>query len=158
MPEIRILFRSSLHHSHNPDPHETEHIVMTLVSRNEIREFALRYTAAWNSHDPVSVASFFSPQGVQRDNDGPVLVGREAIAGSVRGFMAALPDLALELEDVLESNGKIVYKWILEGTHSGTGKRVRFAGHEEWTLGDDGLVAESIGSFDEGDYKRQAGL
>ena len=122
---------------------------------NHIREFAIDYTAAWCSHDAVKVASFFSHDGTLRDNDGPMLVGRVAIAESAQGFMTTFPDLMLTLEDVNESHGAIIYKWILEGTHCTTGRSVLLHGSEQWMMGDDGLIAESMGSFDEADYHRQ---
>lgn len=37
----------------------------------------------------------------------------------------------------------------------GTGRAVRISGCEEWRLGSDGLIAESLGHFDDGDYRRQ---
>ena len=52
----------------------------------------------------------------------------------------------------------MIYKWTLEGTNSGpggTGKRVRISGYEEWRMGADGKIAESLGHFDEADYQRQ---
>jgi len=52
----------------------------------------------------------------------------------------------------------VTYKWTLDGTNAGpggTGKRVRISGFEIWRIGDDGLVAESLGSFDAADYQRQ---
>ena len=33
----------------------------------------------------------------------------------------------------------------------GTGKRVRIRGYEEWTIGDDGVIAASLGHYDEAD-------
>ena len=59
---------------------------------------------------------------------------------------------------LLEKQGKVIYKWTLEGTNggpSGTGKRVRISGFEEWRIGNDGLVAESLGNFDAAEYQRQ---
>ncbi len=32
---------------------------------------------------------------------------------------------------------------------------MRISGYEEWTIGPDGLVADSKGHFDEADYNRQ---
>jgi hypothetical protein len=32
---------------------------------------------------------------------------------------------------------------------------VRFSGFEGWTIGDDGLIAESKGHFDQAGYERQ---
>jgi hypothetical protein len=46
----------------------------------------------------------------------------------------------------------------LTGTNTGpggTGKAVRISGYEEWTLGADGLIATSLGHFDEAEYQRQ---
>ena len=43
----------------------------------------------------------------------------------------------------------------LPGDAGGTGNRVRISGLEEWTIDDDGLVAESQGHYDEAEYERQ---
>jgi hypothetical protein len=40
-------------------------------------------------------------------------------------------------------------------TPSETGKYVKFGGWEEWRLSDNGLIAESRGSFDARQYDRQ---
>ncbi|MEO6222534.1 MAG: hypothetical protein ABIP90_04740 [Vicinamibacterales bacterium] len=53
-----------------------------------------------------------------------------------------------------------VYRWTLTGTDTGpggSGKAVRISGYEAWQLGADGLIAESMGRFDEADYTRQLG-
>ena len=36
----------------------------------DLQDFAARYTAAWCSQDPASVASFFAPRGSLTINDG----------------------------------------------------------------------------------------
>lgn len=49
------------------------------------------------------------------------------------------------------------YHWTLVGTNTGPGgigNGVRISG-EEWTIGDDDLVAESQGHFDQVEYDRQ---
>jgi hypothetical protein len=71
---------------------------------------------------------------------------------------ADTPLLKVYMNDLLERQGKVIYKWILEGTNSGpggTGKRVRISGFEEWRIGGDGLIAESLGSFAAAEYQRQ---
>jgi uncharacterized protein (TIGR02246 family) len=125
---------------------------------NDMREFAARYTAAWCSRDAAGVAAFFAPDGSLRDNDDPVQKGRNAITESAQSFMTAFPDLTLYLNDLVETNGKFIYMWTLDGTHRTTGRHVRIDGSEVWKMGNDGLVAESIGSFDAADFRRQAGL
>ena len=124
----------------------------------ELREFATRYTAAWCSGDAASVAAFFAPIGSLTINGGTPSVGRIAITEAAQGFMTAFPDLKVYMDNLLEKQGTMIYKWTLAGTNTGpggTGKRVRISGFEEWQIGDDGLVAESLGNFDAAEYQRQ---
>lgn len=123
-----------------------------------LRDFATRYTAAWCSQNPASVAAFFAPNGTLTINGGTPAVGREAIAASAQNFMTAFPDLRVFFDDLLEEGGRVIYRWTLEGTNSGpggTGHRVRISGFEAWRIGEDGLVAESLGNFDASEYQRQ---
>ena len=125
---------------------------------NRLREFAARYTAAWCSQDASSVAAFFSPGGSLTINGGVPAIGRSAIAEAAQGFMTAFPDLEVYMDDLVETQGAVTYKWTLDGTNSGPGgrgKRVRISGFEIWRIGDDGLVAESLGNYDAADYQRQ---
>ena len=87
-----------------------------------------------------------------------MLVGRKAIIESAQSFMTTFPDLKLFLDDIVEKGGTITYAWTLEGTHCATGRHARIAGSEEWRMGDDGLVAESIGHFDVADFNKRFGL
>jgi uncharacterized protein (TIGR02246 family) len=122
-----------------------------------LRDFAKRYTAAWNSRNAASVAGFFAPSGSLSVN-GAAAVGRAAIAEVAQGFMTAFPDLDLSMDNIVIENGRGVYHWTFSGTNTGpggTGHRVRFSGFEEWTFGNDGLIAESQGHFDSADYQRQ---
>jgi len=122
-----------------------------------LRDFAKRYTAAWCSRDAASVAAFFAPNGSLSVN-GDLAAGRGAIAGVAQGFMTAFPDLELLMDDVRMEDDRAVYRWTFIGTNTGpggTGKRVRFSGFEEWKIGEDGLIAESQGHFDNADYLRQ---
>lgn len=124
----------------------------------DLRDFAGRYTAAWCSGNAASVAAFYSPQGSLTINGGTPSVGRVAITEAAQGFMTAFPDLMVYMDDLLEDKGKVVYKWTLEGTNTGpggTGNRVRISGFEEWRIGDDDLVAESLGNYDAAEYQRQ---
>ena len=123
-----------------------------------MKDFATRYTAAWRSQDAASVASFFSESGSLRINDGTPSVGRPAITAAVQGFMTAFPDLVVVMDSLSVDGDHAVYHWTLTGTNTGpggTGKAVRLSGREEWTMGADGLIASSLGHFDEAEYKRQ---
>lgn len=71
------------------------------------------------------------------------------------GFYAEFPDLVVLLDHLRVAGNHVMFGWTLEGTHSGTGQKVRVPGWEEWDLGADGKVAESRGWFDAGEYERQ---
>jgi hypothetical protein len=59
----------------------------TPMDRTKLNDFAVKYTAAWCSHNPASVASFFADQGSLQVNDGTQAVGSAAITGT-RGIAA----------------------------------------------------------------------
>jgi hypothetical protein len=130
---------------------------MTIDTEN-LRDFARRYTAAWCSQDAASVAAFFAPNGSLRVNEDAPAVGRAAITEVARGFMTAFPDLQVLMDDLSVDGYGAVYQWTLVGTNAGpggTGRGVRISGFEEWRIGPDGLIAESLGHFDSEDYRRQ---
>jgi predicted ester cyclase len=126
--------------------------------RTRLQDLADGYTAAWGSQDAASVASFYSPNGSLKVNDNAPAVGRSAIAEVAQGFMTAFPDMTVLMDDLSEHGDHAVYRWTFVGTNTGpggTGKRVRFSGFEEWRIGADGLIAESLGHFDNIEYQRQ---
>jgi len=126
--------------------------------RDRVKEFAERYTAAWGGQDPVRVAAFFAAEGSLRVNDGEPAIGRDAIAAIALEFMTALPDMVLFFDGLEARGGRILFHWTLEATNSGpggTGKKVRVSGYESWRLDEDGLIAESQGSFPTAEYERQ---
>ena len=124
----------------------------------QLKEFATRYTAAWCSQNAASVAAFFAEGGSLKINNGLPSVGRTAITAAAQGFMTAFPDMVVTMNGISINGDRAVYHWTLTGTNTGprgTGKAVRISGYEKWTIGADGLIAESKGHFDEGDYQRQ---
>lgn len=120
--------------------------------RQRLLEFSRSYTAAWNSGDPAQVVEHYEPGAMIAINGGdqtPIPVVAES-------FMADFPQLELEQGDVVLRDDEIVeYHWTLRGEHSGTGNRVDISGFEEWTLGSEGLVSSSRGTFDAAEYERQ---
>lgn len=136
----------------NCKPKETD------MDASALHDFATRYTAAWCSQHPESVAAFFEEAGSLTINDGRPAVGRAEITASAAGFMTAFPDLVVRM-DTLEVNGsRAIYRWTLSGTNTGpggSGRPVAISGYEEWTISDKGLIAASLGHFDAADYSRQ---
>ena len=124
----------------------------------QLQEFAERYTDAWCSQDPERVAAHYAPDGSLTINDGVPSSGRAAITEAARSFMVAFPDMQVLMDDLRLGGETAEYHWTLVGTNTGPGgteKRVRISGFEEWTIGEDGLIAASLGHFDEAEYERQ---
>ena len=125
---------------------------------DQLRDFARRYTEAWCSQDPSRVAGHYAPDGSLTINDGPPSVGRASITEAARSFMVAFPDLQVLMDDLLVQDEGGEYRWTVVGTNTGpggTGNQVRISGFEEWTIGDDGLIAASLGHYDQAEYDRQ---
>ena len=124
----------------------------------DLTDFATRYAEAWSSQDPVALASFYALNGSLRVNDGEPSVGREAVTESARGFMTAFPDMIVRLVELRRTDDYVEFHWHWTGTNTGpdgTGNAVDLRGYEKWTLGDDGLILESLGHFDDAEYQRQ---
>ena len=121
-------------------------------------DFATLYTAAWNSQHPSSVAACYAADGALRVNNDPPAVGRVAITAVAQSFMSTFPDMQVLMDGLEEHGDRVWFRWTLIGTNTGlggTGKRVRISGYEDWKIGSDGLIAESLGHFDGAEYERQ---
>jgi len=129
------------------------------MTAEALKDFATRYTAAWCSQDAARVASFYAPTGSITINGGTPAMGRAGVTAAAQSFMTTFPDLVVQMDGLEQRGGdKAVFRWTATGTNSGpggNGNKVRFSGREEWTLGADGLIAASLGYFDEADYQRQ---
>jgi hypothetical protein len=125
---------------------------------DQLLDFARHYTEAWCSQDPASVAAHYAAEGSLTIDAGRPSVGRAAIAEAARSFMTAFPDMQVLMDELAVRDGGTEYRWTLVGTNAGpggTGNRVRISGVEEWTIGDDGLIAASLGHYDQTEYDRQ---
>jgi len=87
-------------------------------------------------------------------------VGRAAIEKTAGDFMTAFPDMVVELTKLERDGDRLVFRWRWTGTNTGpagTGNAVDLNGYEVWTMDVDGLIAESLGHYDEAEYRRQVG-
>jgi predicted ester cyclase len=128
------------------------------MNQAALTDFATRYAAAWSSQNPASLAAFYAEGGSLTVNGGAPSVGRVAITAKAQGFMTAFPDMIVRLDRVGVEGGTVVFRWIWTGTNTGpggTGQSVRISGYEAWRIGDDSLIAESKGHYDEAEYQRQ---
>jgi predicted ester cyclase len=128
------------------------------VTSDKLTEFAKRYAQAWCSHNPERVAAFFGESASLKVNDDAPAIGRMAIAEIARGFMHDFPDMIITFDRLEPCADRTAFHWTLIGTNTGpggTGKSVQVSGYELWKIGDDGLIAESKGHFDNAEYDRQ---
>ncbi len=120
--------------------------------REQLLGFARSYTEAWCSGEPARVVQHYAPAATIAINGG----SPTPILDVAQSFMAAFPSMELQMGDVMIRDDDVVeYHWTLIGDHSGTGHHVCISGFEEWTIAEDGLVATSLGNFDQAEYDRQ---
>ena len=123
------------------------------MSANKARALAEQYTEAWCSHDPVAVTAFFSQGGQIAIKHREPSTGRVEIAAMAQSFYDAFPDLVVEMDGIRSTASYAVYLWTLKGIHAETGNYVKVSGWKNWRLGEDGLIADSVGNFDAEDYQ-----
>jgi len=130
----------------------------TPTGQASLRDLGTRYAAAWSSRNPDSLASFYAEKGSLTVNAGTPSVGRAAVRATAQEFMAGFPDMLVNMDSVIRQGSHVVFYWTWTGTNNGpggTGRAVHISGYEEWTLGSDGLIAESKGHYNEAEYHRQ---
>jgi len=128
------------------------------MTQPELTDFATRYAAAWSSKSPDNLAAFYTEDGSLQVNAGAPAVGRTAVRATVEAFMTAFPDMLVRLDSVVPTANGARFHWLWTGTNSGpggTGNAVRMVGYEDWTFAADGLIAQSLGHYDEAEYQRQ---
>ena len=128
------------------------------MDNDKLTDFGKKYSAAWSSQKPESVAAFFADNGSLKVNTDSPAVGREAISKVAQSFMTAFPDMVVAMDSLITNPNGTEFHWTLTGTNSGpggTGNKVRVSGFEVWTFSEDGLIEKSIGSFDADEYSKQ---
>lgn len=107
--------------------------------------------AAWNSHDPANVASFYTDNASREEFiiTHARVAGREAIAAQVQMYLDAMPDLALSIRKVSAGDDFITLEWMVHATHTADaegwpakGEAVAFPGVSIVDLSADGLITE----------------
>ena len=135
-----------------------------------LREFAERYLAGWNSHDPAAVASCATDDVLWVD---PALTeparGRAELEDFVRASCTAFPDLhfAEPGPPAIADGGLAAYApWRMTGTNSGTidppgfaatGRSIAITGFDVWQFRD-GLIWRYEAIYDFNAIARQLGL
>ena len=125
------------------------------TTRDPVQDLINRHVAAWCVKSPEGVAASYTDEAIFSINRADPMVGRQDIADMVKGFCDEFPEVVLTLDHSFVSGDHAVYVWTFTGTHSESGKRVRFQGWEEWELTDEPRVKSSRGWYDAQEYERQ---
>ena len=91
-------------------------------------------------------------------------IPREGHEGFAQGFYAAFPDMHHDIEDVFATEDRVLVRFVLHGTNTGsffgvppTGRQVTIAAHVILHVSD-GKVTRLLGIFDEAGLLRQLGI
>lgn len=79
------------------------------------------FEEVWNQRRPQLIDELMTPQSVCYADDGPMTGPAEFKARQYEPFLAAFPDLHVNVEDVIGQNDQIVVRWTATATHSGAG-------------------------------------
>jgi len=127
-----------------------------MMTNDRLRKFATDYAAAWCSGDPEAVVAFYAENAsISVNDEAPAPIGEVAHA-----FMRDFPDMVVTFDRLEPQPDGTAFHWTLTGTNTGpggTGNKVHISGYELWKIDNDGLIAESKGSFDATEYARQLG-
>lgn len=133
------------------------------MSPDDCKDLVRRYIAAINAGDLDALDAIIADDFVDHNGFPGQSPGREGAKELVRIYRTAFPDAQWTIEDQIAEEGKVVTRWVAEGTHLGnlfgvapTGRRVRVEGIGiDWAR--DGLLAEGWLSFDQLGLLQQVG-
>lgn len=125
-----------------------------------------RIYALLSAHDVDGFGEWLAGDFVEHEElPGGGATDRDAVLAFFRMQIAAYPDLAMTVEDVIDGGEKVVARVRLTGTHEGdlmgipaTGRSVDVDLIDIMRFGDDGLVHEHWGVFDAMGMMQQLGV
>ena len=108
------------------------------------------FQGVWNERRPELLDELIVPASVCRSESG-VITGKDEFMDQVyRPFLAAFPDLKIEIEEMISQGDLVAVRWLCHGTHTGeafglmpTGRRVSFRG-TSWIRIQDGKMMEGF--------------
>ena len=83
-------------------------------------ELGRRWARAWSRHDPAALSDLFDPDGEYVDVAFAVVSrGPGGARGWAEGFLAAFPDLVVDVVAEFATDGNEVVEWLMSATHLG---------------------------------------
>jgi len=133
------------------------------TQRNEdvVRRF---YEAAFSRGDPNAVNDLVAPDFVDHNPFPGQAPDREGLRQFIRTFHGPLPDLRVEIDDMIAQGDKVVTRWTARATHKGsflqvpaTGKQVTVSGIDIMRI-ENGKIAEHWGYQDQLGFVKEIGV
>jgi C-1 hydroxylase len=132
------------------------------MSTDENKNLVRKLIDAWNDGDLDALMSYWSPRMVHHGRDGALEA--HSVAGEMSGFLAAFPDIHIDLEGLVAEGEMVATRLRLNATHQGeylgrppTGKRISCALMGQLRIVD-GKVVEHWGVADALHMLRQLDL
>jgi len=133
---------------------------------SDLRERALWAFGLLDRHDLSRAAEIWKPDAVDHFIAVGIYRGRDAIVGFFEEMFAAVPDVRIEVEDVVVEGRRVVVRWTMRGTFDGaqfqgidpTGRHIELRGIDFITMDEDGLVGENTIYYDGAGFARQIGM
>ena len=135
-----------------------------------VREFAARFTGAWNACDPERVLELMDPEIVYDDSGWPTpMHGHDEVRPFMDYCWTAFPDLRFDVDQgpfLHATEPGAMFTWRSSATFTGrldppgyapTGLRAEFTGADVHTYRDGRLIRLSV-IFDAADFARQLGV
>lgn len=118
----------------------------------------------WNKRNVGLIDELFAVDVVEHDPGGLTITGAEALKAHIGGFLSALPDMRITIEDLVAEGDVVVWRGNFRGTHTGTlmnipatGKTAMVSGLVEFRFAG-GKVAEVWAMYDLFGLLRQIGV
>jgi len=105
------------------------------------KEFVIRHFEAINRRDVQRVLDNMLPSLYDHELDGDHSHDIEQGAERLRALMQRIPDLSVEVRDVIAEDNIVIVRGVWSGTERDTGKKLEFHGFVQWRILD-GKLAE----------------
>ena len=117
----------------------------------------------WNQKDESAIDRFIAKDAA--GNDPKFGVGRESFREQWKKWIAAFPDLYFDVREIIAEGDRVVTRWHLTGTHTGSeylgisaqGAKISVDGVSIDTIRD-GVVLEGFDAWDALGFREQLGM
>ena len=124
------------------------------------------FDQVWNKQRAETIDALLSPTAIAHGKapDGGDAIGPGVFKDFHRAYLAAFPDLTIEVEDVIAEGSKVAVRWVAAGTHRGDGlgfaattRPMRIQGMSFVTI-KRGQIVEGWDSYDQHGMLQQLGM